>query len=400
MKFLFFLTTTLCLSFSAYTSNLISTDSVSKSMQPDLQVSIPQEKKPVLSTEASYISDVCGNFAGGKKKGVLLLGMGNLRLETNLENLGLWKGATLFANGAFTHGKSPSEELTGDFQVFSNIAAGDHIYLHELWYRQSIQAFEITIGLQDLNVEFIASRGGGMFINSSFGVPPVLSANVPAPIFPLTAPGITLKYNPGEHLTAVVAAYDGCPTAFEHNLYNTRWHFNQNDGMLAIAELQWDMALAGNTGTIKVGSFYHTGLLETNSETGESAAVFNNNFGTYLIADQQIVTGNTSDEGLHAFAQIAYSPLSCNAHQVYWGGGLVYSGITLQPEDALGLALAHAAFTDKLIRSETALELFYKKSLSEKLFVQPDIQYIINPSGSNKNLSNALAGILRISLSF
>ena len=158
------------------------------------------------------------------------------------QNAGLWNGGQFFINGAVTHGRSPSELLTGDFQVISNIDAGDHIYIHEFWYRHSYKGFGITLGLQDVNVEFAGTENGSMFINSSFGIPPVISDNIPVPIFPLTALGITAKLELIGSISLKAAIYDGCPTAFEHNVYNTNWHLNTDDGTLAIAEIQWSTA--------------------------------------------------------------------------------------------------------------------------------------------------------------
>jgi len=136
-----------------------------------------------IEFHASYIADFYGNAAGGIKTGVGFLGMANLKIGFNTETAGWWKGGSLFINGASTHGKSPTENFIGDFQVVSNIDAGNLIYLHELWFHQNFSKINFTIGLQDMNVQFVASENGSFYLNSSFGVPPVISDNVPAPIF-------------------------------------------------------------------------------------------------------------------------------------------------------------------------------------------------------------------------
>jgi len=41
----------------------------------------------------------------------------------------------------------------------------------------------------------------------------------------------------------------------------------------------------------------------------------------------------------------------------------------------------------------------YKAKINQNTFIQPEIQYIINP-GANSNLSNAIVGLLRTSISF
>jgi porin len=169
----------------------------------------------IFTHEASYIGDVIGNVSGGKKTGALFLGMANIKIGFETKNLGLWKGGEFFLNGASTHGGTPSEKLLGDFQVASNIEAGNHTYLHELWYKHSFETFEIVIGLQDLNAEFVTSEYAGSFINSSFGIPSLIADNIPVPIFPLTALGIAGKFKISEDVAIQAAIFDGLPEDFE-----------------------------------------------------------------------------------------------------------------------------------------------------------------------------------------
>ena len=70
--------------------------------------------------------------------------------------------------------------------------------------------------------------------------------------------------------------------------------------------------------------------------------------------------------------------------------------------DAIGVAFGWHQFDKELrdldnSKSEKVIELFYKIKLAEFLFVQPDIQYIIKPSGNEKN---ALAVGLRSCIVF
>ncbi|MDR1698872.1 MAG: carbohydrate porin, partial [Prevotellaceae bacterium] len=51
-------------------------------------------------------------------------------------------------------------------------------------------------------------------------------------------------------------------------------------------------------------------------------------------------------------------------------------------------------------KHETTLELYYKWQFNDNFAIQPDIQYSINPSGTDEKLSNALLGILRLYINF
>ncbi|MFO5243995.1 carbohydrate porin, partial [Salmonella enterica subsp. enterica serovar 1,4,[5],12:i:-] len=60
-----------------------------------------------------------------------------------------------------------------------------------------------------------------------------------------------------------------------------------------------------------------------------------------------------------------------------------------RPDDEAGVALATAVFGDRYRRSlgpgaeaaETALELTYSAKLTDWLTVQPDLQWVLDPSG-------------------
>ncbi|RJP70269.1 MAG: carbohydrate porin [Ignavibacteriales bacterium] len=350
-----------------------------------------------LTQEASYLGDFVTNLHGGIKTGSLYLGMANIKLGFETKNIGLWNGGEFFVNGAATHGGTPSENLFGDFQVASNIEAGNHIYLHELWYKHASGSFQFKVGLQDLNTEFLTNDHTGSFINSSFGIPSLISGNIPVPIFPLTALGVLGIYELNDKVTLQAAIFDGLPESFESNQYNLNWSLKSDDGVLVFTELQYLSDIASLPGKIKAGCYYHSHLKETSPETGIAETVFEKNYGFYALADQTILeTGKNKSLGL--FTQLAFCPGNINFHNYYVGGGLNYCGI--YSSDEMGIAFAYAHFNNKLLDDEATVELFYKKTISENLFIQPDIQYIINPAGADINHPDALAALIRFGINF
>jgi len=352
-----------------------------------------------LELEASYVGDVYGNFAGGIKTGAGFLGMANLKIGFDTEKAGWWKGGSFFVNGASTHGKSPTENFTGDFQVVSNIDAGDLIYLHELWFRQHLGKLEFTIGLQDMNTQFAASGNGSYYLNSSFGIPPVISDNVPVPIFPLTGIGISVSAEITDRLSWLGAMFDGSPTDFENNHYNLNWDWDRDDGVLCISEMHFNGLLNSQNGVYKGGAYYHTGAFENNN-VGLKSQTINRNYGFYTMADQTLWKG-LDDKKVDLFAQLAWSSGSVNTHNFYAGGGLnFYELFDCGHENTLGVAVAHAGFHRGFHKHETVVETFFNYQLNEFISLQPDFQYIIHPSGTDVNLDNALIGFLRIGVQF
>lgn len=354
----------------------------------------------ILQHEATYTGEFAGNLKGGKKTGGVYLGMANIRIGFETNNLGLWEGGEFFLNGASTHGGTPSEKLIGDFQVASNIEAGNRTYLHELWYKHTYKNFQAIIGLQDLNAEFVTSEYAGNFINSSFGIPSLIADNIPVPIFPLTALGIAARYEVSESIAILGAVFDGLPEDPESNQYNLNWDLKSSDGVLVFSELQFSIEINNMPGTIKTGYYYHSHLKETCQETKLVETVFEKNYGFYAIADQTIIKSGEYDK-VGIFAQFAISPTNINAHNYYLGGGINYKiGYDNSNNDLLGIAIAHAGFSHKDSRNETTIEMFYKTSITDNLSVQPDIQYIINPAGTENKLRNSVAAFLRFGINF
>lgn len=352
-----------------------------------------EQKAEAVELEASYISDNVANVSGGIKKGYAYLGMANLRLGLNTESAGLWKNGRLYINAANTHGSTPSADLVGDIQVVSNIEAGNHTYVQELWYSQSIKKFDFIFGLQDLNVEFVNSENGAMFINSSFGIMPIISNNVAAPIFPLTALGLTIKWNFSDKSTWLMALYDGCPLDFEENPFNLRWEIKPTDGILGITEYHLKTSLFNKESLIKFGSVMHKHF---KNESLLPDSINENTLGFYTTADMKIYERGNSN--LNLFAQAGYSPTSKSVNDKYFTIGLDYTGLIKKDgSDYIGLALAQESVKN-VLKPETAIELTYYCPITKNIFIQPDIQYIINPAGTGRNLDNSLVCLLRCGL--
>jgi porin len=355
--------------------------------------------KETVKFEASYAGDVYANAAGGLKTGGGYMGMGNLKIAFDTGKASWWKGGSFFINGASIHGKSLSGNFSGDLQIASNIDAGTHAYLHELWFKQEFKKISFTIGLQDANAEFMVSENGAEFINSSFGVPPVVSCNVPVPIFPLTGLGISAKWNINDIFTWQTAVFDGNQGSFENNPYNLNWRLSKDDGLFLVTEFHINTKPNKPNGIYKLGYFYHSGINEFDKKTRTTNNIFRNNYGFYLIADQMVFERDNRKIGL--FIQVAAAPKSKNEHAYYLGLGANYYGIfSKKGKDILGLAVAHVDLQKTKHKHETTLELYYKWQFNENFAIQPDIQYIINPSGTSEKLTNALLGILRLYVDF
>lgn len=358
------------------------------------------DKDPIFNFSASYIGDVVTNFSGGIKRGTRYLGLANFRIGTDTRSLGLWKGGEFFINGSNAHGGDPSADLIGDFHVVSNIETNDLTWLHELWYKQTFGNFEINVGLQDLNSEFVSTDYGSIFLNSTFGTPSTIASNVPSPIFPLTAVGVSFKMNIAGVNSIKLAFFDGLPTSFTDNPHNLRWKIDEEEGFFAITEFARSGNIKGLEGSYKGGIYYHSQRPGVQIESPSSDRD-NYNYGIYLVADQKVWKDPDGTGDIGIFGQLAVSPESINTHHLYLGAGLAFTGLfSGKPDDVFGIAYNRTRIADPLIGDESIIEISYQAKILDNLFIQPDFQYVMNPGGTDYDLKNAFTGLLRFGLLF
>ncbi len=355
-----------------------------------------EETEPAFEFGLSYTGDLLYNFSGGLKQGGDYLGLAELDLSLNTEAAKLWKGGTFFLKASNTHGGVPSETLIGDIQVVSNIEAGKHTYLQEFWYKQNIKNVEIIVGLQDLNVEITRIAYGELFVHSSFGVLPIIALNLEAPIFPLTSLGITTKWNINENMSWLNAIYDGTPTDFDDNPYNLKWDFRQGDGILFVSEFQNSFEVNNLPAIYKFGVFAHDHVFERTFISDFPDSLNTNTAGIYINYEQKMWRKGQKD--FDAFIHSGYSPSEMSVNHFYLGMGINASGfLSKSGNDVIGLAGNYTKLQNGM-GHETIFELTWKRQIGEYFFIQPDLQYIIHPAGSGKELKNALVGILRFGI--
>jgi porin len=343
-----------------------------------------KQKNEFVEFDATYTGDFLGNTLGGIKKGFRYLGFATLGVGLDTEKANWWKGGYFYINGGNTHGGTPTEELIGDFQTASNIEAGNHTFLRELWFRQQVWNLTFTVGLQDLNSNYAVCDYAGNYINSSFGIHSVISSNICAPIFPITGLGLNIRWDMNDQVAWQVAVYDGEPIDFEKNPYNIRWQLNAEKGYLAITEFHYTPTVGEDlAGAYKIGTYYHTG---------------EHTYGIFGTLEQTF--WKKEERTLEAFVQAAFTPKKVHENYLHIGAGINLNGLfSKERPDMIGIGVA-SAFLNNNHTNETTIELTYKYQVIDQLFIQPDIQYVINPAGGEEKLENALVAMVRVGFEF
>lgn len=332
-----------------------------------------------VKPEVFYILDAGGNAFGGLRTGFGVSGYGVTGVEISHSAL---KNIKLVTSMGLTHGGIVSERFLGDVQWADNIAAGNHVFLNELNLQGQFGGLSLTLGMQDLCDAFAITEKADVFLNSSFGIHAAIAGNCDLPIFPLLGWGVTTDYHFNEHFHGGVGFYD-TPLNFDENPYNLQFDMNPEKGFLAITEWHYHANFGnGLLGNYKVGFHYHTGEQLCGYHVSLSQAVWAKGHSALSLF---ALWGHSSNKAAFIRSNIQ--------------GGVTFDGLFCPDgSDRLGLAFTSAVVNNEageIQGTETAIELTYSCYISDYIKLQPDVQYIIHPSGTTA-LKNPLFYALRL----
>ena len=291
-----------------------------------------------------------------------------------------WKGLSFLLHFQEGHGKGLTERVVGDYQWLSNIDdRSEFSQISEFIVSQSFAEGRavLKIGKEDVSSDFNVVNSAVDFINSSFGLLP----NVPMPTFPHQGLGISGLFNITDNMSFNAGFFDGESLGTRAG-FDTM--FDGGEEFFFIGEWCYSY-LPENRGRIKAGFWQHGGRFILEREI--STISRDEHFGVYFLMEQSIIAGGENKKSLDGFMQYSYAEDSISMFPHYFGAGLKLGGISAKRKnDNLGIAFATILVNSKVpkTRDETAVEFYYKFVLNDRITFQPDIQYIINPGGSDR----------------
>ena len=336
----------------------------------------------------NYTGEVFADASGGMRRGVVYTGL----LQGTLDwHVGPW---TAHGDAYMPHGDSLSQHDVGDFSVVSNIDAVHQLRLHELWGQRQIGPASVRIGLLAADTEFWGSDTANLFVSSAFGAPSVVSGNLPhPPIFPQGVLGARAAFDLGKNDTLRIAALNGDgedqASVNRHGL-----RIDLNHGALLVVE---DQHLFGNaaapTASARLGAFFHSGDF-----TDTHGRMVHGSWGVLGVID------HTINKRLVWFARVGIA--EHDRSTVPWSVETgVNVGAVFNPRNTFGLAVAYVDLNGHLqapdnppgLRHEIIVESTLNVPLDERITLQPDLQYIIDPGGT-ATARNALVVGLRVNV--
>ena len=358
--------------------------------------------------------EVLGNPTGGTNQGAIYEGALEMSLGVDLgKAIGL-QGGIFNVSAWQIRGHGLSLNNVDNLQTISSIEALPSTRLFELWYQQAFfnGKFDIRVGELAADQEFMISTYGTLFVNSGFGFPTLPAVVLPAggPAYPLATPGVRFRLVPTPTTTALLGVFNGNPAPGIGNpqiINSSGINFPLNGGLFVIGEVQHSINQGDNAkglpGTYKLGAWYNSNAFANQALPASTTpgvvppGAFRGDWSVYAVADQLVFRpAGATDGGLGVFARAMGAPGDRSEVEVFVDGGLSYKGLFGRASDTAGIGFGWAKISGTLSAAdkaaglppqtaETVIELTYQVQVAPWWVVQPDFQYVFNPSGGILN---------------
>lgn len=367
--------------------------------------------------------EILSNVRGGLRRGTIVGSKLEAVFGVDLETAAGLPGMSLYANGFQLNGDSgPNRNLVGGRNTVSNIEAIPTTRLSEAWIEQRFwnDSLSLRAGQLVIDTEFLVSQYFNFFASSDWPTNP--KANIPSggPAYPLSTPGLRLKYDPGSGVSWLAAVFNGDPSGpgsgepEQRNRHGL--NFRVNDAPLVITELQYryhqDPKASERAGGIRIGAWHHFGMFDdlrfdrlgrsmADPASDGRARLRRGNDGIYAVIDRQLYrpVGGDAYSGIAAFGRAAYSPPDRSLSDLYLDAGLIFSGmIPERPADSFGASILYAHMSKQaraldidtrlvtgvqipLRDYELSFDFSYTATVVPGWILQPSVQLIFHPGG-------------------
>ncbi len=364
-----------------------------------------------LSIGGEYLLEYSRVLDGGVNRRGAFRNLLTLDFELDLGTAAGLEGASVFAQYLSVNAERGGSVDAGDIQGYTNIENDRSLdMIAELWYQQTLfdDRLRIKVGKVDANSEFAAVAVAEDFASSSAGFSPTILG---FPSYPDPAMSInlftTLVVEDGYDLTLGYGFYDGAggpdgvpvgsrgPTTF--------FDSDKSGDYFHVAELalEWDSLAVLHHGRVALGGWWHTGRFDRfdgGTERGTG--------GLFVTAEQRIYApdADADGRGVYLFAQYGWADPNVSDFMHHFAGGAVVRGLVAgRPGDSAGVYVSFVDLSDKpgagFSKDEWVIDAYYRVQLTPAVFLQPQVQYIINPSG-DPTIDDALVGGIRLGVTF
>ena len=356
-----------------------------------------------ITLEANYQTDLLTNPIGGEKHGFAYAGLLEAALAFDLETMVGLKGLEFFIAASWASGRDLSDKDIGNLFAVSQVFSGRSVRLDQMYFQQTLldDALNLAVGRLSAGDDFATSDLSGYYVSSGVNENP-FSISQNAPSFstdPVAAWGVRAIVQPRDELDLAAGVYNADPEIGDDGENGVDFVLNPQDGVITVAEVGYQHNQAkgdpGLPGNVKIGGYFDSSDYDAVDESGRER---DGNYGLYLLLDQMVYReGAAGDEqGLTPWAAFTFAPIErVNTLPFFAAGGLVYQGLVPgRDDDITALGVYYGKFSDQLEdqNAETVIEANYRFQLAPWLYITPDFQYVLRPSGSDEIEDAAVFG--------
>ncbi|MFV0416750.1 MAG: carbohydrate porin [Chthoniobacterales bacterium] len=391
----------------------------------------------------NYTTNIAGNPVGGMQRGFTYTDNTNFGLNLNLEKLVGWKGATFTISALNRSGTSLSEKYIGNQFTVQQIYGGQTAIFYGLYLEQKLfdDRVSIKLGRFAAGDDFGSSPVYWLYMNNGIdGNPQALPVNSAYSSFPWSTWASRLKIKPTKETYVSLGVYQATTRLTDRNYQGMDWSIRSNDGVVLISQFGWSpewfkkevpmpqtepvdgkserspkslvaapTEMRGLPGNYWFGAYYSPFSYKEFGNTGSQRYAY----GFYWHADQMVYQEEPgSDQGLTLWGAFVYSPQQSIAKLPFQSnGGIFYKGlIPGRDKDYTIFGAAYGKFSRDFAKTvavtkagspdyELVFEAAYRFQITPFAYVQPDIQWVINPGGTG-NIDNALVIGAQIGITF
>jgi len=356
-----------------------------------------------LVFSGSNVLDLLGNVSG-QTRAFAPADAALLAVDADLEKLVGVQGLLVHTEFVANAGQNLSTKSIGNVLQVATAFAPSGYYLGQMYAQEKLISDKFTLQIGRLTT---ANNFASLPVFANY----VSFANNPIPIS-LTGNTVYFTSLPSVEWAAVGTIAPADWIRFAAGVYNTNlpsglpfashhgvdFSFQGGGGPMEVAQLTYtpnreneDTALPG---TYYIGGFYSGAKYRSLSDGGATKG----DYGFYFEAQQMIYRygGQASDVGLTPWVSIVYTPQqSINQLPLLVMAGAAYHGLVPGRSDdntALGFYYGKLSTSVPSGAGEKVVELDYTWWATPWLGVTPDLQYVLNPSGSTSSRNAVVMG--------
>jgi porin len=366
-----------------------------------------------VTFNSTFTCDVLANVSGGKMQGIRYDHSMGWDVNFDLEKFVGLLGTQLHISGLWRAGQNLSKAVIGNDMVVSTIYGHEQFRFYFLYLEKELfnKRLNIRMGRIAAGDDFATSPLYSAFVSNAVdGVPISIPINLFFTVYPTATWGARAKFDLNDDFYILSGIYDGDKGVEYDKFYGLDFSLRLKAGLAFAQELAYSpkKGIGPNfmPGNYKAGIYYNGAVKRDlySDINGTSYALTDldrkkhiGDYNIYIHADQMIYReDNTLDQGLTPFAVATIGPENVNKFPFFLTGGLVYKGMVPKRDgDITAFEFIYAKYSDKLRQSqrsvgstpqqyEIVLEFTHKVWITGWAYFQPDLQYIIQPGGTDK----------------